>query len=514
MAASKSVSWSTNKAGYDPGQKQSITVSFKKRSHKTVTCHVTFSATSLGQDDYTASQRHNHASVIIQKKTDSGSWSNVATHSWNYQLHGGAGTSTSHSADFSFTGPYGVTSFRVLYDNDRVGTNTPNYGPKSTGKVENANLGMLAVDDCDKVTIKYYSGLNKDAIGPDDHTPLSASGLPDSKEIYWGKDFTISSKKPKDNFTNYTFTGWDEGDSWKVNSKTKKKRKVNTTNPKYGSGDTYKDAEGNVHLYACWTPALYKYKFYPTQKDAENRTNEWTELLQKRNYGADAAIIPDIRTTDVNSKYYKHGYHCVGWQHWINQKAYKEDTRQIPRLATHLFDGDNDCNVSQNIHSWPLYEPNEGGIVFNYCYIEPGADFERTAILSPYVSGSNIDLIRYCTAENGGLSVKPTEIRAGYKLIGWTTSRPEKEYYLSTDKIPDHFDYNSVWSVNISENTTINLYAIWEIQSTLYVYTKLLGQGWKLVTPYIYNEETKKWQQATTMAYTSLGKTPSSNWKL
>ena len=503
MAASKSVSWSTNKAGYDPGQKQSITVSFKKRSHKTVTCHVSFSATSLGRDDYTASQRHNHASVIIQRKTDSGDWSTVATHSWNYQLHGGSGTSTSHSDDFSFDGPYGVTSFRVLYDNDRVGTNTPYYGPKSTGKVENANVGTLKVDDCDKVTIKYHSGLNKDAIGPDDHTTLSAYDLPDSKEIYWGKDFTISSKKPKDNFENYVFTGWDVGDSWKVNSKTKKKRKVNTTDPKYGSGDKYKDAKGNVHLYACWTPMLYKYRFYPTQKDAEDKTNEWTELVQKRYYGDDPLKTPDIRTDNSNSKYYKKGYHCVGWQHWINLKSYKEDTRKIPRIVTHLFEGDGDkeCNVAQNCYSWPLYESNEGGIIFDYGYDN------RIDTLSPYISDKKIELIRYCTIENGGTSVDPRAIRPGFRLLGWSKSVPKKEYYLISDKdIPDYIKYDDTYSATIKSGSNIKLYAIWRIESTLYVYTNKssisnIDKSWKLVTPYIFDNGS--WKQSVSMVCVS-----------
>lgn len=507
MAASKSVSWSTSKAGYDPGQRQSLTVSFKERKHKKVVCHVSFSAVSLGQDDYTASQRHNNATISIQRKKDSGDWVTVGSHSWGYQLHGGAGTSTSHVTDFSFEGPYDVTSFRVIYNNARVGTNTPNYGPKSTGKVENANLGTLKVDDCDKVKIKYSSGLNKDAIGPDDRTTLGAYNLPDDKEIYWGKDFTISNKKPKDRYTNYVFTGWDVGDDWKINSKTKKPRKVNTTNPKYTGGQTYKDAESNVHLYACWAPAQYTYRFYPTQADAENRTHEWTELAQKRSYGGDALDVPDIRTNQPDSKYYKQGYHCIGWQHWINQKQYKEDVRQVPRIVSHLFDDEKSnrhCSLSQDAYSWPLWESNEGSIKFDYGYDG------RIAILTPYVSGDSISLLKYCTATNGGDVVNPTDIRAGYKLIGWTTVKPEKDYYLMTDNLPTNFAYNSTWSANILEGASVTLYAVWQLQSTLYVYTNqsisngIQGKAWKLVVPYVYIEEEGKWKQGTAQAYTSL----------
>ena len=507
MAASKSVTWSTNKAGYDPGQKQSITVSFKERKHKKVVCHVSFSATSLGQDDYLASQRHNAATVSIQRQKDSGAWETVGTHSWTYQLHGGSGTSTSHSTDFSFTGPYGVTVFRVIYNNARVGTNTPYYGPKSTGVVNNENLGKLKVDDCDKVTIKYHSGLNKDAIGEGDKTTLGAYNLPDDKEIYWGKDFKISTQKPIDRYSNYTFTGWDVGDSWKINSKTNKKRKVNTTSPKYIGSQTYKDAESNVHLYACWTPALYTYRFYPTQTDAENRTQEWTELAQNRTYGSAALTVPDIRTTQTDSKYYKQGYHCIGWKHWINQKQYKEDAREVPRIAEHLFDGsDPDCNLSQDAYSWPVWEPNEGAVIFDYGYNN------RTYTLSSYTSGTTLNLINYCTVVNNGAVVNPTEIRVGYRLIGWTTNKPAKESYLIGETLPENIAYNSIWSTNITENTSVTLYAVWQLESTLYVYTEqsitggIQGKAWKLVVPYVYTDG--KWKQCIAQAYTS------SHWKL
>lgn len=484
MADTK-LTWSNSKVGYDPGQSQSLTINFENRNTKKVTVSVSYSARSLGMDSYTISQRWNKASVYIYRRDKNGNNDDLlATHTWRYQIHGNGGSS-SHSDSFTFNAKNGETLFNVYYDNMRQGTNTPWYGPKSTGDTsteyghDKIKIGVLKVDDNVKVKVNYYTGGLKEA---------NIKNFPADTEIYKGNDYTVSKKTPTHPY--YTFRGgYDKTDSWKK-KKDGTARSVNTTKPSVNSGETVKDVDSTLKLWACWSPKVYTYKFYTD----ESLKTELTELRQTRKYGSKQLPVPDLNPKDgVIPKGYKTGYIHKGWKH-----------NKSSEIQYHAVGGKG-CNYEGNAKSWPVWEAMKCDLVFDYGFNDYTRDFN-------YTFGSTFDCINACKSEDDK-TVDPTNIRLGYKLVGWSFTKPD--YIYPPNQAVNYnfnYDYNGVLVINESANKFPNgiiLYAVWEYYTTLYVFTNNYKDNldnirrWKLVTPYI--KHNGNWTQAIgTYAFTNL----------
>ena len=489
--AKDSVSWSDSKAGYEPGQRQSLTVSYVKREQHKVTLKVSFSAHSLGLDSYTASQRWNHAYVYVYRKKDNGQRGTLLhTHDWTYQIHGNGGSS-SHSTSFSFGGvDYGETKLIICYENKRVGTNTPWYGPKSTGKVDFTQLNeLLDIDDAKKVKINYKpGGLSEDKV----------KNLPKDKEIYAGKDFTVSSNILEHEHYDFRY-GYDTSDEWKK-KKDGSERSVNTTEPKVKSGKVIKNVSSDIDLYACWEPKTFIYRYYPTESDAKKRTNEYEDLRQTRKYKKPGVLTPDLSET----KYNKLGYKFLGWKHTMPEEksdAYHKMDVDDPNAVNHR-----ECRRNADTYCWPVWEGVESTIIFDFGYYisdSEGSITKYTRTVNNYLYGTDYDVSNMCVDKDG---IKKSQIlvRPGYKLIGWSFTEPEKIYNFGEAKPGDYnftYDYiGSVTPVNMSTDefreNGITLYAVWEYFTFMYVYT---NNRWRLVVPYVaVNDPTK-----TTYGYDS-----------
>ena len=547
--AKKTVSWKGS-AGSQPGQYQNIAVTFKKRAGKKVTCSVIFSARSYGMDSYPSSSRHNHCTLIIKRKTGTdkkgnNTYKQLVTHTWNYACNPGNKVSRSYKNTFSFNlDDDDLTAVYVWYDNNRVGNNIPFKSPKTTGAVNNKFLGKMSAGHPGKVTIKFSSGcINKDA-----RTNLlgGVKNLPASVDIKYGSDFTIPKNVVIAKNGHYAFTGWDVNDKWKtyrkkttvtklirisqsVSSKGKKgkksvtyekyetfTRKINTTTPSKKAGAKIKDVKKDITLYACWERVPWVYRYFDTKENATasplkvldntDPTNivyvgEFNELKQKRLAGKPGVPVPDITTTDPNSKYYKEGYIFSHWRHYL------EDGK----LANHK-PGEK-CNVALNACSWPIYTSLACRLIFDYgyddrveTYYKDNPDWEYTSDLAKQ---GGVDLSRKCTNKEN-VAVDPKHIRPGFILKGWSLTQPEKEAYLpgqySVDfKVDDYYHELAT--------SQVTFYAIWEYDTTLYVYSGIsqyrdestgnyiqsYGTRWHLARPYVYTGS--GWKPAQGMVY-------------
>lgn len=554
--AKRTLSYKNKSTGTDPGQNQRLSVSFKKRNSNTVTVHIAFSARSLGADSYTKSQRWNKATVFIKRKNSKGKMKTVKKHSWTYQCGPGSNKVKSHSKDFTFKANSDEDYIFVYYKNERLGTTNPWYGPKTTGVVKSTKLGKLNIVSAKRIAIHMYKG---GAVG-------NVQGLPETYYVTKGKDFKVPSFTPVAENGGWTFKGgYDTSDSWKVikhkyktntkvkaskvssktTSKKKKKvttpnyvttkndkRKVNTTAPSIKAGATIKNVQKTKKLWACWDPVTFIYKYWPSQEAVEayigwplekrldpNATNlpteDWTELRQNRKKGSPGILVPDISNATANSdsKYYKRGYKFIGWKHHM----YDYDPDHVDqRDAYHkIGDASQDCSRGANTNCWPVYEANTCKLYFDYGYDN------RTYSLD-YATDTEIELVKMCTTTNGGAVVSPSAIQYGKALLGWSLTKPDKDFYSDEDTPPEYYSYNSIWKgyadiVAEGKDNSITLYAVWGINATLYVYTENLtltdNPGWKRAVPYVYSETDKKWHASEMNIWTSLGSN-GTGWKL
>ena len=477
--AKDSVSWHDSKAGYEPGQEQSLKVSYVSRSGSKVKLKVSFTARSLGLDSYTKSQRWNHAHVEIYRRNSNGSrGSRLYDHDWTYQIHGNGGTS-SHTDSF-YVGNLkdGETHLIICYRNERVGTNTPYYGPKSTGKVERTQLSeILDIDDNDKVSIKFHTGGVKSTL---------VSNLPKNTTIYRGHNYRIPSNKVTHTKNYYTFRGgYDTSDSWKNN------HEVDITSPSVNVGSVIKNVNKNLNLYACWKPNTFYYHYYPTYDDAINRTNEYTDLCQKRVHNTPGVPTPDLNTVD-NKKYARIGYEFLAWEHLMPEgKANAHHSMSVddPDAEQHR-----DCRRAADTHCWPIWKALNIKLTFDYCYSvkDENDEFKKVTTTYDYLCGDKFNLEGVCK-DRYGKSGSATSIRPGFKLIGWSYTDPKKIYDTGKTQKSDYayaYNYNGVlsnWPTSTTDkdgNTCVTLYAVWEYYTQMYVYT---NGSWRLVTPYVYN---------------------------
>lgn len=480
MAAEKKLSWSNGKVGYDPGQSQSLTIEYKKRNTNKISVSVSFYAKSLGQDDYSRSQRWNKATVLIYRRGSKGKDDALlGSHTWSYQLHGGYGTSTSHSDTFTFSAKNGETKFNVYYTNKRQGTNTPWYGPKSTGDTsteyghDKIDMGVLLTDDNSKVKINYYTGGLLES---------KIKNWPKDTEIYKGNNYTVSKNKPS-NHPYYTFNGgYTDNDNWK------KKGDVNTSKPTIKPGDTIKDVDKTLSLYGTWKPRTFTFKFFTD----DSLKNEITGIRQTRKFGTPGKVVPTLSEGDIG---YKEGCKHIGWKH------YKDGELIYHKIGA-------TCTMLKNTNSWPVWEVLTSTITFNFCYSES----EEITKQFSYEYGTTFDLSNAIKDENGN-PIKPTAVRPGYKLVGWSRTKPKKvflpnESVYGTDYIYSVYDEQDL-SRNMSSEEFLNgitLYAVWEYYTMLYVYD---GTRWHLSIPYVLDDN-KEWKMSMALGYIE----ENNSWKL
>ena len=475
---SSTVSWSDSKVGYDPGQRQSLTVKYKKRDKGKLTFSFEFHAHSLGQDSYTSSQRHNVPRISIYHIDKDGSrGKKLGSYSWTYQCHGYK-DSTSKSGSFTVSGAKnGETNFYVYYNNSRVGTNTPWYGPKSTGACGLRRVGKIKTDDNTKVEVKYYPGGLKRA---------DVKNLPADTKIYKGSDYTLPNKIPTHKYYNFG-NGYDVSDKWT------KDHKVNTTAPDIAVDSKIKaivaDVDSTLKLWACWKPKEYTYHYYSSKEDASAKKNELKNLKQTRKYGKSGVNVPNLDDTNpIPGKTFK------SWECYV-------DTNE-----TKIYPVGSKCAYNKSLYFWPNYENDSTKIICHYGFdkVYGENDYIRTF---DYTFYEPFDLMQACVSQDGK-SFGQLNVRPGYKLMGWTldvrgiihivTPKVFSPGQCTPNDYTFSFDYNGVIIGKEADKYSegINLYAIWEYYSTLYVFTE---GAWHLVLPMVYND--KKWTNSIAHAY-------------
>lgn len=470
-----SVTWSDGKVGYDPGQSQSIKLTFKEREQGRVQVTWSFYAKSLGQDDYTGNQRWNKVSIWAGTK--------LVT-SFTYQLHGYM-TSTSRSDTVDIYGiKNDVSSLDIQYENLRLGTNTPNYGPKSTGKHTKGTIGALKIPAVEKYTVTFKYGYKGGKV----------SGLPSNITKYSGTEYKIPSDSPIDSLNHYVFNkGYT--DSENIIS-------PNTKTPNHKINTSYKLTE-DIFLTACWKPQTYTYNFYKT-----GTTNRYTKLNKTYTYASQPIYLPNLNEfTQNNSKndgiYYYPGYNFKGWTCQTSKKTYGIDVRC------------KEDSLQNTIKFSAIWEPIKGNITFDYGF----NDYTRVA---SYTFNTNFDFKTVRKKQNETASTTAEFIRPGYKLIGWTSDRSlvydsssNEEIIYGYGVVPKELSYfedsNMPIKITVSnrrfEEIGMTLYAVWQYSTAIYVYT---NNVWKLALPYVYTNGTWK----LTLAYAYVNESGNYSWKL
>lgn len=469
---SSSVSWSDSKAGYDPGQKQSLKVTFKSRDEGKVVVHYEFHAKSLGYDSFTYSERHNKVTIWVGGKSKS----------FTYQAHGSS-ASRSESGNITITGVKNdVTSLTVQYRNQRIWVNAPSdaWSPRSTGVHSKSTIGHLTIPEAAKYDITYNGGYKNGSL----------SDLPSNKKnVYSGTTCKVSSNKVKDNNNHYVFrNGYTTSLKGNVN--------VQQPDSKYNIGDEFKLTK-DLTLYACWTPQTYTYNFYSSYADGKYGT-KWP-LSSTYTYTKAAAILPNLNNyTDNNTtknEYYKEGYNFIGW-----------DSAKGQILVSNGLS----CTFDANTNFYPIWKPITTNIRFNFGFIKPNTQEQYIET----VSYKYDDLFDFRTLYK---DTSPTLVRPGYKLMGWTTDKSkaniiynpfQSEGVLYKLDTRDYIKIPSSMNNRAFENNGLDLYAIWEYYTTAYVYT---DNEWKLALPYVYTDN--EWKIALAYTYTDIN-SDNPSWKL
>ncbi|MBQ6631280.1 MAG: hypothetical protein IJH55_04005, partial [Romboutsia sp.] len=323
-----SISWSTSKAGYDPGQSQSLKITFDSRDVGKVKISYVFKAHSLGQDDYVYSQRRNVVTISAGNNSTT----------FKYQLHGNKASTTKTGSFYVNNVANGIKSLDVYYKNDRVGTNTPNYGPKSTGKVSKTKIGSLPISDNTKYSINYYSGYRDGVV----------SNLPESKtDVYKGTTYKISNSVPIDVKNHYVFN---------LGYTTTFDSEINIVDPTHRL-DSTQTLTSNVSYYACWSPQSYVYRFFTSNNFNKSYTDPLNggDLVRSYTYNQnDSVYLPNLNDYSNNNstvnEYYKVGYKFNGWNS-IRGNISLNDLR---------------CSFDSDVNFYPDWSPINSKIIFNY----------------------------------------------------------------------------------------------------------------------------------------------------
>ena len=462
-----SVSWSDSKAGYDPGQSQTLKITFESRNIGKVKVSYRFYAKSLGRDDYVYNQRHNVVTI----------WVGGTSTSFTYQLHGNGASTTKTGTFYVNNVGNGVTSLAVQYKNDRVGTNTPYYGPKSTGVHSKSTIGYLSVPDNTKHNLIFDKGYDGNTV----------TNIPGSYyNVYKGTNVYIPNNILVDTVNHYVFNkGYSAG----------KSGAINLYGPGYGIGSLFQ-IMGDAALYGCWYPQTYRYRFFTNSSFIQ----EYSKLNVNYTYSTPAITLPNLNSltnnnTNVNSEYYKVGYKFNGWN----------SSRGDINLPDLLCSFDGDTNF------YPKWEPISSKITFNY-------GFDNYTRELPYTYDSTFDF-SYALKDITGVSKSNTLLRPGYKLIGWTFDESaSRTIYNPFDAPTPNYKYDaktnviyprSSFSNREFEDNGLVLYAIWEYFTTMFIYD---DNTWKLALPYVYIDS--QWKIALSYDYAQKQSEQNPSWKL
>lgn len=484
MAATNPVKWSDSKVGYDPGQKQSWKITFKSRNAGKVKVAYVFKASSLGQDSYTYKQRRNEVTLWVGKTSES----------FKYQLHGNKDSITKKGTFYVNNVADGTTELKVQYENKRVGTNTPWYGPKSTGKFDKAKIGTLKIPANETYTVEYDPGYDSDTV----------VGCPATKEYYKNQQYNVSSDVLYDTTGHYIFqNGYTTSMSGNVNL-------ASPTIKLFSIQTVYDD----ITYYACWKPNIYNYRFYTNSSYniayPASTTNK-SPMVLRYTYGTSAITLPNLNSlcsnNSVKNVYYKEGYKFDGWG--ANTIDF------LVRAMSGASSGIYSCNYAANTNFYPQWKALTSNLIFDY-----GFDDYKKEISYTYDTLLNFNT---ATVQKGKSSVTDvTLVRPGYKLIGWVFDKSISQKIYEPSKGPnvnfkpyitDKIKFPEGFTNRQFEDNGLTLYAVWEYYTTLYVYT---NNTWKLVLPYVYVNDngTMKWKMALTYGYVKDQSSPSPSWKL
>lgn len=476
--------WHDDKVGYDPGQSQTVTINFVARIIGSVLVSYKFSAKSLGQDDYTSNQRYNKVTISINGFSDS----------FTYQLHGAAGTSTSHEGSFwVYNVANGVTSLKVKYNNQRLGVDNPQYGngKKTTGNTFGAKkIGSVSIPDNTKHNAYFYSGYSGNVTG----MPSNIYG------VYLGDPYYIPINILTDQADHYVFNnGYNTAQTGGG---------VNLYGPSVSRGQLV-TMNGDIAWIGCWTPQVYTYRFF--QDNSFTSDSEFKpDLSRKYTYTYSPTAMPDLNklsekdgleANNPKSTYYKKGYEFVEWNYY-----YRNNNKTNGVLKT----AKDSCNTDFNAFFFPTWEGIESEIHFHYGFDDVVRNFK-------YKYGEPFDLLR-ASLDKDDNKKDPALIRPGYRLVGWSYNDPGDIIYnpFATRK-GKHYSYGAKESTAIDykddsfsnyefKHYGIDLYAVWEYYTSVYVYN---DKQWKLAMPLVYDKD-GQWKMC--LAYTNVSKTPS--WKL
>ena len=476
------VKWSDNKAGYDPGQKQELSVSFSSREIGKVTVSYKFYAKSLGYDGFVYKERHNKVTI----------WVGGTSTSFTYQLHGNK-ASTTKTGSFSITGvANGITSLKVEYKNDRIWVNKPqaSWSPRSTGVVSKKKIGDLTISDNVKYIITYNQGYNGGKIV---NVPSS------SNSVYKGTGYYIPGNILTDEANHYVFiNGYSTGFTKNLDDS---KNDVNIASVGYKI-NSYQTLSNNITYYACWKPQTYIYKFF-TATDGD--PIDHSELKTTYTYSKPATTLPDLNSlsdnnSNVASSYYKVGYEFKGWKSNSGELILK------PTL---------ECTIDSDTLFYSYWQAITSKVIFNYNFDDYIREVSYTYD-SAFDFGSVLKN-KYHEAKSN------TMLRPGYKLVGWTYNKNVSDIIYEPFKAPDiPYKFDSKTNIiypnkNFSNREFIDngliLYAVWEYYTTVYVYD---NGSWKLALPYVYinKDGILQWNIALTYGYTNINSTQNPSWKL
>ena len=463
----KSVSKTWKDAGYAPGQRQELKISYKSRNKGTLVFTYKLYVKSNGYDNYDYSTRHNIARFFYNSKQEK---------SFTYQLKG-TKTSKTFTGEFKVTGVgNSTTSANIYYQNDRWFDGRYQSDPRSTGVVSKTKIGTISFPANTKYNITYDRVISS-----------TVSNMPSNGTCWKGDNYTVSSNTPTNHY--YTFVGW---------STTK-------YNPGEGSVDRLQgksySISSNITLYAVWKPKTCKYFYYGYNRDIISDLKDEVSYTN-HTYGT-STILPNLNIYK-ESKYKQPGYEFTGWQTLGSGTSYLISDGTI-----------NKCT------EWPKEDSSELAV-----YFEPYSTSESNGIRFYY--GTEDNLIRtytdYVTDTKFNfnrplvdISKNSITVRPGYKLIGWstklmniamplaglspgdyvdtTTGSPYTIYPIEGEKVIDYKYFTG---------NALNLHAYYEYYTTVWIYQ---DSKWRLALPYIYTDN--KWSMSLSSVYT-----PDKEWRL
>lgn len=436
-----SFEWEIGCAGYDPGQYQYIEITPVSRNGSVVIVKYYFYAQSLGLDSFYYNERHNRGYIYVGGK--------MAT--FTYQMHGRGGGYREREGYITIDGvANGVTALEVAYENDRVWVNAPAaaHSPRSTGVFNYRTIGYVRIPDNVKHTISFNKGYSG-----------NVSNLPRSFSVYHGSYYNIPNNIVVDNSNHYVFLkGY-------TNSY---KGSVNLSSPSVKIGARLQ-ANANATWYASWKKQTYTYRFFT---DNSFKKEFSPSISTSYTYSNTPPKLPNLNSLSArngydnnnpSSPYYKKGYEFV---HWLYNGG-----KAAP----------DPCNLDFNTNFYPEWKAISSKINFDYCY-------DGKVVSVDYTYNMQFNFARTYSSL--------TLDRPGYKLIGWSYTKPnriynpfeasrDKLYTFSVDdnKIVDYI--NNDFSNYEFQIKGITLYAVWEYYTTAYVFT---DGSWHLALPLVFTD--------------------------